>query len=327
MKGSIALKKVKDQIKRIEFLPLIFAYFLMIVFFSITTQYFLSVKNFMNIALYASIVGILACSSTLVVAAGKIDLSPGSVMALTSCVMGIITHNGQSIWVAIAACMAISMFAGALNGIMISYVGINPFIATLATMQIFRGFAFILTNALSMTIIDPVLKFIGRSYLFGVIPHSLILMIIVAVIFVYVANKTTLGRKFFVIGGNERVAFLSGINVKFTIVILFIIHGAVTGIASVLWTSQIGAALPGAAMNVNFQAISAAVLGGVSLAGGKGSVAGAIVGALMMGTLNNGMVMLDVSSFWQDVIIGFVLVFAVTLDIIKNVRASAVRVK
>jgi len=327
MKTRGIVKEIYTRVKNIDFLPLLFAYFIMVVFFSITSQYFFSVRNFMNIALYAAIVGILACSTTLVIAAGKIDFAAGSVIALGSCIMGIMMRDGYSVWAAIGACMAVSILVGALDGFLIAYVGINQFIATLASMQMFRGFAYIITNALSISIMHPVLKFIGRDFAFGTIPNAVILTLIIAVIFVFLANKTTLGRKFFVIGGNERVAFLSGINVKFSILILYVIHGAVTGIAAILWTAQLGAALPSAAPNLNFQAISATVLGGVSLTGGKGSIVGALVGALLLGTLNNGMVMLDIQSFWQDVIIGFVLIFAVTLDIIKNKRASMVRNK
>jgi len=321
------IKDVYDRIKSIDFLPLVLAYLIMIVFFSITSQYFFSVRNFMNIALYAAIVGTLACSTTLVIAAGKIDFAAGSVIALGSCVMCVMMRDGYGVWPAIGACMAVALFVGALDGFLIAYVGINPFIATLASMQMFRGFAYIHTNALSIDVMDPVLKFMGRDFAFGIIPNAVILMLIIVVVFVLIASKTTLGRKFFVVGGNERVAFLTGINVKFTIFILFVVHGAVTGIAAILWTAQLGAALPSAAPNLNFQAISAAVLGGVSLTGGKGSIVGAIVGALLLGTLNNGMVMLDIQSFWQDVIIGFVLIFAVTLDIIKNKRASTARNK
>ncbi len=321
MDGEGILKKAWGKMKTIDFLPLIIAYVIMIVFFSLTSEYFLSLSNFMNIFLYASIVGILACSTTLVLAAGKIDFAAGSIIALGSCVMGVMMRAGINVWIAILACMAIAILVGALDGFLIAYVGINPFIATLASMQMFRGIAYIITNALSITVADPVLKFIGRDFTFF-IPNAVILMVGIVLLFWWLANKTTLGRRFFVIGGNEKVAFLSGINVKFNIFLLFIIHGAVTGVAAILWTAQLGAALPSAAPNLNFQAISAAVLGGVSLTGGKGSIVGALVGALLLGTLNNGMVMLDVQSFWQDVIIGFVLIFAVTLDIIKNRKSG-----
>lgn len=305
------------KIKSIEFLPLIIAYIIMVLFFSLTSEFFFSFSNFMNIALYTAIMGMLSCTTMLVIASGMIDFSVGSVIALGSCVIGIMMRDGYNVWLAILACLAISVIVGVCNGAMIAYVGINPFIATLATMQMFRGFAYLLTDAKSITVADPVLKFMGRDYTIGV-PNVVWLLIILVVLFAWIARSTSFGRKVFVIGGNPKVAYLSGINVRKTKVYLFAIHGLITGIATILYTAQLGAALPSAAQNINFQAISAVVLGGVSLTGGKGSIVGGIVGALLLGTLNNGMVMLDIDTFWQDVIIGFVLIFAVTLDIIKN---------
>lgn len=315
------LASLLTSIKSIDFLPLIIAYGVMIAFFSMTSTFFFSFSNFMNIALYASIIGILACTTTLVIAEGMIDFSAGSVIALGSCVMGIMMRDGYNVWVAIIACLIISGLVGVLNGVLIAYVGLSPFIATLAGMQMFRGFAYLLTNAKSITVSDPVLKFIGRSFTLGV-PNVVWLMLILVVLFTWIANCTTFGRRIFVIGGNSKVAYLSGINVKKTTLVLFTVHGLVTGVATIVYTSQLGAALPSAAASLNFQTISAVVLGGVSLTGGKGSIVGAIVGAMLLGTLNNGMIMLNIQTFWQDVIIGIVLIFAVTLDIVKNKKTE-----
>ena len=148
------------------------------------------------------------------------------------------------------------------------------------------------------------------------------LWLILLVLFVLMSKYTVFGRRIFVIGGSKTVAYLSGINYKLDTLLLFVIHGFVTGIAAVVYTAQLGAALPTAAQNTNFTAISACVLGGVSLTGGKGSLVGAVIGAILLETLNNGMNMIGVSSFWQDVITGLVLIFAVSLDIIKNNRAA-----
>lgn len=310
-------------VKSIDFLPLIIAYIIMVAFFAFTSEYFFTFSNFMNIAMYAAIIGILSCTTTLVIVAGKIDFSAGSVIALCACIMGIMTKEGASIWLAMFVSLVIASVIGAVNGFLIAYVGINPFIATLAGMQIFRGLAYLITNARSITITSSVLKLIGRDVTFG-IPNAVILMLIIVVIISFIARKTTFGRRIFVIGGSEKVAYLSGINVKKSTLIMFVVHGLVTGIVAIVYTAQLGAALPSAAMNLNFQSISAAVLGGVSLTGGKGSIVGAVIGAMLLGTLNNGMIMLDIQTFWQDVIIGFVLLFAVTLDIIKNRTALKV---
>lgn len=160
------ISSLKKNLGAIDFLPLIGAYVIMIIFFSLTSEYFFTLSNFMNILLYAAIVGILACSTTLVLAAGKIDFAAGSIIALGSCIIGVLMRDGASVWVAIMACMGIAIIVGMLDGFLIAYVGINPFIATLASMQMCRGFAFIITNALSITVADPVLKFIGRDFTF-----------------------------------------------------------------------------------------------------------------------------------------------------------------
>lgn len=309
------------KLKNIDFLPLILAYIILCVFFSITSPFFLSFKNFMNIFLNAAIMGIMTLSTTLVLSAGKIDFSGGAVIAFGSCLMGVMLRAGMNTWLAILACLAVCVLTGVYNGVMIAYVGLSPFIATLAGMQMFRGFAYLMTNARSITVSDDVLKFVGRKYTLGV-PNAVILLVILMLIFVWILNRTAFGRRTLVIGGNEKVAFLCGINVKQHILKVFMLHGFMVGISTVVYTGQLGAALPSAAQNLNFQSISACVLGGISLSGGKGSIVGGVVGAMMIATLNNGMTMLELNAYWQDVVYGFVLIFAVTMDIIKSRSAE-----
>ncbi len=311
--------KVFQKLKGIDYIPLIIAYAIMIVFFSLSSPYFLTFTNFMSIILYAAIVGILSLSTCLLLAAGQIDFSAGSVLALCSCVMAIMMRAGNSVWSAMLVCLIISALTGVYNGIMIAYLGMSPFIATLAGMQIFRGIAYLITNARSITITSSVFKFLGRARTLG-IPNAAWIMIVLLIIFGFVVKYTTFGRRVFVIGGSVKVAYLSGINVKRDILKIYVLHSIVIGIATIIFTAQLGAALPTAAQNTNFTAISACVLGGVSLTGGKGSLVGSVIGALLLETLSNGMNMLGVASFWQDVITGLVLIFAVTLDIIKNRR-------
>ena len=319
------IKNIYNKIKSIEFLPLIFAFILISIFFTIKSPYFFTFNNFMGIILYAAIVGIVSLSNCLVLSAGKIDFSVGSTIALGSCVMGIMMRDGYSVWAAMGVCFLIGIVVGVYNGVMIAYVKMNPFIATLAGMQMLRGFAYLLTDARSIPVSSDVLKFIGRARTLGV-PNAAWIMIILLFVFLFIVRYTSYGRRIFVIGGSETVAYLSGINVKRDLLILFIIHGVITAIASIIYTAQLGAALHTAAQNTNFDAISGCVLGGVSLSGGKGSLVGGIIGVLMLQTLSNGMNMIGVSSFWQDVITGFVLIFAVGLDIYKNTRKSRVKI-
>lgn len=319
------LNSVFKKAKKIEFLPLLLAYIIIVAYFSVASPYFLTVKNFMSIVLYASIVGILSLTTCLILAAGQIDFAAGSVIALGSCIMGIMYSNGYSIWLAMLVCLILSAATGAFSGFLISYVGMNNFIATLAGMQMYRGIAYLITNARSISINSEIFDFIGRNRTCG-IPNAAILLLFLLVVFSLLAKYTAFGRRIFVIGGSQKVAYLSGINVKLDTMLLFIIHGFVTGIAAIVFTAQLGAALPTAAQNTNFTAISACVLGGVSLTGGKGSLVGAVVGALLLETLNNGMNMVGISSFWQDVITGLVLIFAVGLDIIKVKSAARARI-
>lgn len=315
------VKRLWGRFKGVDFLSLIIAYVILCAFFSLTSPYFFSFRNFMNIFLNAAIMGILSLSTTLVLCAGKIDFSGGAVIAFGSCIMGVMMRAGCNVWQAILACLAACVLTGVYNGVMIAYVGLSPFIATLAGMQMFRGFAYLMTNARSITVSNDVLKFVGRSYSAGV-PNAVWLLLILAALFAWIANRTTFGRRIMVIGGNEKVAFLCGIDVKKHIVKLFMLHGFMVGISTVVYTGQLGAALPSAAQNLNFQSISACVLGGISLDGGKGSIVGGVIGAIMIATLNNGMTMLELNAYWQDVVYGFVLIFAVSLDIMKKRKAA-----
>lgn len=314
------MKESMRKISSIDFIPLIIAYILVIIFFAVKSPHFFNVKNFLNIALYAANIGILACTMTLIIVAGHIDLSIGSVIALSGIVMGTLLAKGVPAGVAILACMAIGALAGIYNGILITKVGVNAFITTLAGMEIFRGATYLVTDGKSVTIANGTIKWIGRGYTAG-IPNAVIIMLLCIVAFSLIAKYTVFGRRIFVIGGSSSVAYLSGINVSKNLMGLFMLNGLMCGLASVIYCSQLGAAMPNNATGMEFDVISAVILGGASLSGGKGSITGALFGALLLGTLSNGMVMLNIHTYWQQIISGVVLVLAVVLDIIKNKRA------
>ena len=290
-----------------DYLPLIIAFAIIVAFFGIMAPNFFAVRNFLNILLYAANVAILACTMTLILVAGHIDLSIGSVIALAGVVLGKCMEGG----------MLVCLLTGLYNGIMITKVKVNAFITTLAGMQIFRGIAYLMTSGKSIPIADPVIKAIGRGYT-GAIPNAVIIMVIMVVGFSLLAKYTTFGRRIYVIGGNENVAFLSGNNVDRTLIGVFALNGLVTGIATLVYCSQLGAGMPQNATGMEFDVITAVVLGGTSMSGGKGTIVGALIGAILIGTLENGMVMMNINSYWQDVISGIVLVIAVVFDIIKN---------
>ena len=231
--------------------------------------------------------------------------------------LGSTLQRGVPVGLAILATLAACTLTGVYNAIMITRIHVNAFITTLAGMQMFRGFAYLITGGKAINIGDAVIKQIGRGYL-GPIPNAVIIMVLLVVLFAFISIYTTFGRRIYVIGGNQQVAYLSGINVTNTMTGLFILNGLMCGITTLVYCSQLGAAMPQNATGFEFDVITAVVLGGTSMAGGKGTIVGSIIGALLIGTLNNGMVMMNVQSYWQDVIGGIVLVIAVIFDIIKN---------
>ena len=300
-----------------DYLPLLIAFVLILGFFGVTTKHFFAVRNFLNILLYAANVGIMCCTMTLILVSGNIDLSIGSVIALGGIVLGSTLQKGLPVGLAILATLGVCTLTGVYNAIMITRVHVNAFITTLAGMQMFRGFAYLITSGKAINIGNGVIKQIGRGYL-GPIPNAVIIMVILVVLFALISTYTTFGRRIYVIGGNQQVAFLSGINVANTMTGLFILNGLMCGITTLVYCSQLGAAMPQNATGFEFDVITAVVLGGTAMAVGKGTIVGSIIGALLIGTLNNGMVMMNVQSYWQDVIGGIVLVIAVIFDIIKN---------
>ena len=300
-----------------DYLPLMIAFVLILLFFGVTTKHFFAVRNFLNILLYAANVGIMCCTMTLILVSGNIDLSIGSVIAFGGIVLGSTLQRGVPVGLAILATLAACTLTGVYNAIMITRIHVNAFITTLAGRQMFRGFAYLITGGKAINIGDAVIKQIGRGYL-GPIPNAVIIMVLLVVLFAFISIYTTFGRRIYVIGGNQQVAYLSGINVTNTMTGLFILNGLMCGITTLVYCSQLGAAMPQNATGFEFDVITAVVLGGTSMAGGKGTIVGSIIGALLIGTLNNGMVMMNVQSYWQDVIGGIVLVIAVIFDIIKN---------
>jgi ribose/xylose/arabinose/galactoside ABC-type transport system permease subunit len=292
---------------------------LLMVFFSLTSPHFLSTRNLLNIGLYAAIMGTVACSMTFINVSGCIDLSVGSQIAVIGMIAGKMMVDYH---LPIAAVIPISLVAGllfgAFNGFFITVLKLNPFITTLASMQIMRGICYLINDGSSYVLSDPVFQYIGRHRLFGSIPLSLIIMLVCYVIFSVIGRRTVFGRTIYMVGGNPQASFLAGVKVNRIKATLYMIHGLMAGIAALLLSAQTGAALPQAAGEINMQALSAVILGGAGLAGGRGTILGTLFGVLVLCTLNNGMVMLNIPSFWQQVVIGSVLIISVSIDAIKG---------
>ena len=288
-----------------------------IIFFTIMKKNFLTVKNFLNIGLYAAIVGCVSCSVTFINISGMIDISVGSQVAVVGMVAAAASNRGVG-WVGVVALALLASIAcGAFNGFLVTVFKLNAFITTIATMQSFRGLAYLISDGMSLTISDASYKFIGRGYVGGV-PMSLLIMVISFVVFHFISKYTVFGRNVYMIGGNAQANFLSGIPVNLLRFELYLLNGLMAGVSGVLMSAQTGAGIPAAAANYNMTALSAVILGGAALTGGKGTIIGTFLGSMVIAILQNGMNMMSVGSYYQDIIIGLVLIVAVSIDAIKG---------
>jgi len=291
----------------------------LIVFFSFRSQYFLSISNFLNIGLYAAIMGTIACGMTFINVSGSIDISVGSVVAFSGMVVALVSKQTNNVFLLILAGLAAGACCGAFNGFFVTVFKLNAFITTIASMQIIRGMAYLITDGQTVVIANSSFRFIGRGYIFGgAFPVTLFVMIVCYFIFHFVSKYTVFGRTIYMIGGNAHASFLSGIKVNRVKFLLYVINGIMSGAAGVMTAAQTGAGLPMAAQMINMQALSAVILGGAGLLGGRGTILGTFVGVFVLCTLNNGMTMMNVQIFWQDVIIGGVLLLSVSIDAIKG---------
>lgn len=293
------------------------ALIVLVVFFSLASPYFLNVRNFLNIGLYAAIVGCISCSVTFVNISGMIDISVGSQIAVVGMVVAVSSRAGMPWWVAVLAGLVAGIACGSLNGFFVTVFKLNPFITTIATMQTLRGVAYLISDGQSLPITDTTIRFIGRGYV-GPLPLSLIILMLAYVIFHIISKYTVFGRQVYMIGGNSHASFLVGIDVLSMRFRIYLLNGLMAGVAGVLLAGQTGSGMPSAAANYNMTALSAVILGGAALTGGKGTIFGTFLGSMVLAILQNGMTLLSVGSYWQDIIVGLVLIFSVSVDAIKG---------
>ena len=278
---------------------------------------FLDPNNLLNLLRQVSINGLIAFGMTFVILTGGIDLSVGAILALTSALSAMMITSGVPTLIAMLVGIIIGGILGGVNGLIITKGGAAPFIASLATMTIFRGATYVFTNGNPITgkamNNSFVFQFIGRGYFFG-IPVPVILMMIAFIILYVLLHKMTFGRKTYALGGNEKAAFVSGIKVNITKTWIYVISGIMSSAAGMILISRLSSAQPDAGTGFEMDAIAAVVLGGTSLAGGRGRIFGTLIGALIIGTLNNGMNLIGISSFYQQIVKGIVIIIAVLLD-------------
>ncbi len=307
------------------------ALFAVFAFFSLTAPNFLAVETLVLLAKHVSINAFLAIGMTFVIVTGGIDLSVGSIVGLSGMVAGGLIDRGlplpmfhvtlfPDVAVVIVAALAVGLLVGLVNGLLVTRLDVAPFIATLGTLYVARGAALLVSGGETFPNLVGRPQFhntgfpvLGAGTVLGV-PVSVIALIVVSLVAAYFAGRTPFGRRVYAVGGNERAALLSGVPVDRVKLIVYMISGACAAFAGLVVASELVASHPASGETFELNAIAATVLGGTSLAGGRGTIWGTIVGAFVIGILGDGLVMLGVSSFWQMVIKGTVIIAAVVLD-------------
>lgn len=301
-----------------EYMILI-ALLIIVLVFSFSSKYFFTANNFMTILLQSATVAIVATGQAFIMLGGNLDLSLGQNVCLSSYVAAILIKDfGINPWLGLLLCIATAMFIGLINGILVAIVRIPTFIATLGVMNICTGMAKILSKSATISNVSSEISFLGRGYLFGIVPVSAVIMILMFVLASFVAKKTVLGRYIYSIGGNEEAAYFSGISVKKYTLISYVMAGACVGVGAVVLLSRLNAVTISSGNAYEFDAVIGCVLGGISLSGGKGKVVQALFGVIFLMVLFNGMTQLNVNPFVQDVVKGAVLIIAIAIDVLRN---------
>ena len=286
--------------------------------FPATSSSFLTPKNMFNILRQISTNMLLACGMTMVIILGGIDLSVGSIIALSGVLSaGCVARCGLPIPAALLVGVLVGLLIGCINGGIIALTTIPPFIVTLATMNVARGLAKVYTGGSPVRVVTKEWQFLGAGYI-GPVPVPVIIMIVVVVISALIMNRTKMGRHIYAVGGNAQAAVFSGIKVSKVKFFVHAFSGVMAGLAGIILASRMYSGQPTAGEGAEMDAIAAVVVGGTSMSGGSGKIGGTVIGALIIGILNNGLNLLNVNSFWQDVVKGIVILLAVLIDYFRT---------
>ena len=285
----------------------------LIVISTILSPAFLTGRNIINVLRQMSIITIIGFGVTLVIIAGMIDLSSGSVVALAGCIGTSLYVMTGSIWLGLIGGLVTGALTGLTSGFFITYFDLPPFIVTLAMMTGARGLVLLYTGGMPIINIGD-FTVLGQGYLFG-IPNPILIMLLCMAIVLILVKRTRFGRYVFAIGGNEAAAIASGVNVKAVKIVTFVISGTLVGLSGVILMSRINSGQPSAGLTFELDAITCAVIGGSSLSGGVGSILGTMVGGLIIGILQNILNLTNVSPYWQQILKGLVIMFSVIMDI------------
>lgn len=292
-------------------------YVLILAVFSFSSRFFFSLQNFLNIGTNNATIGLMAGAQTLLIIAGGLDMSVAAVAGMSGVVLGLLTKVGLNIWLAGIVSLVLGAGIGYLNALSVTRVRINPLIATLGMLNVVEGISLVLTGGLTASISDPAFAFIGSGRVLG-IPMPLILMVLSFIGLYWVLSTTRFGRFVYATGGNLEASRLAGVPVNGVLTRLFVLSGVSGALSGLVLVAMLGASAANITKDSLLTVIASVILGGTSLSGGRGSVWGTLLAVLILGTLNNGLVLMNVSSFWQTVTQGVVLLLAVGLDQLRT---------
>ena len=320
---------LKSKLKGVRlpaFIAPLIAVLLLSLVLSIISESFLSINNLMNILRQASINSMVSLGMLMILLTGGVDLSVGSMVALSACTMGVLMKNGVSSPVLlILSALLVGLICGGINGFLFTKLRLpHPFVSTMGARQAYRGLTLFITSAAPIGGFPDSITFIGSRNI-GKFPVGfLVVLIIFSVVGIFL-NRTALGRKIYSVGGNKEAARLSGINVPRTLNFVYTASGIMCAIAGIIMVGRVGTAAPLAGETYDMDAIAACVIGGASFSGGKGTVSGALMGVLLIAVIRNGLNLLGAQSDIQFIVIGIVIILAVLIDVIRN--SAAVRVR
>ena len=290
---------------------------------SLASPYFFTTNNLMGVARAFSLTAIMSIGMVMVIITGGIDLSVGSVMGLSALVTALCFAAGLPTAAAIIAGLSVGLVFGAVNGVLVTMVGLPPFIATLGTLSIGRGLMYIVTHGVPVTPETPeVFSFLGQGYV-GFVPVPVVIMIVLTIVFSVIMKKTRFGRHVYATGGNEAAARLSGVKTNRIKLAVYTLSGLISSLAGIISFSRYLSAEPASGFGAELDVIAAAAIGGASLAGGVGSVAGAVIGAALTGVIANGVVLMNINTYAQQAITGAVILIAVSIDVIRSRRSGS----
>ncbi len=299
-------------------ISLIIAMIIMVIVFTFLNKNYLTTTNLMNILTACSLMGFVAIGETYLIIANQIDLTAGATAAFAGVLAATLLKMGVPGFVALLAGVLAGIAIGAINATMINYLNLQPFIATLASMSIFRGFAYILCNGKAVSASAKDFTIFGSFRLFGIIPLPVIILLVAFLVFGWILKNTYYGRSVYVLGGNAYAARLAGLNPEMVIYKLHIVQGGLTGLAGVLLAARMNSGQPSACEGLEFDAVTAAVLGGCAFTGGVGTMLGTFIGMLILQGFNTGMNMVGLQTFWQEVAKGALLVVALAFDFYRK---------